>query len=51
MEGMPPMCPLCGYDQTAAFWDQVLSEARVDERHGVDAATRERLRALGYADR
>jgi len=51
MEGMPPMCPLCGYDQTAAFWDQVLSEARVDERPGVDAATRERLRALGYADR
>ena len=48
--GAPPACPLCRYDEMAAFWDQTVSATPPKAEPGVDAATRERLRALGYTD-
>ena len=45
----PPTCPLCLYSEMGAFWDGALMRAAGGEESVIDAATRERLRALGYA--
>lgn len=49
-DGLPPRCPSCGYHDMAAFWDGILGTAATPTDPMVDAATRERLRALGYTD-
>ena len=49
--GVPPVCPLCRWEQMPAFYDQTVSAPPPAAEPGVDAATRERLRALGYVDR
>jgi hypothetical protein len=50
-EGTPPGCPLCGSEQMAAFWDLMTNPPAPASHDELDAATRERLRALGYVDR
>ena len=47
--GPLPTCPLCLYSEMGAFWDGALMRAAGGEESVIDAATRERLRALGYA--
>jgi arylsulfatase A-like enzyme len=45
-----PVCPLCKYEDMEAFWDGALMQAAGGDREAIEAATRERLRALGYAE-
>jgi hypothetical protein len=45
-----PVCPLCQYGEMEAFWDGALMQAAGGDASAIGAATRERLRALGYAD-
>lgn len=46
-EGLPA-CPLCEWDQLAAFWDQAFPSETVAGTEDIHPDTAERLRALGY---
>lgn len=46
-EGLPA-CPLCEWDQLAAFWDQAFPSETLAGSDDIHPDTAERLRALGY---
>jgi arylsulfatase A-like enzyme len=48
--GPLPVCPLCRYSEMKEFWDGALMPATGGDESVIDAATRARLRALGYLD-